>query len=87
MPFSESDLNALSFGVSHMPIPQPHVGAEGHGPHLGVGQFHGYHSHRFLSFIEVVKNEVLSTNYEKNPNSYPESGFKIGSIGLSDTIS
>ena len=87
MPFSESDLNALSFGVSHMPIPQPHVGAEGHGPHLGVGQLHGYHSYRFLSYIKVVLNEVLSPNYAKDPNSYPESGSKIGSIGLSETIS
>ena len=54
IPFSESALHALSFGVSHNLIRQPHVGAEGHGPHLGVGQLCGYHSYRFLSLIKVV---------------------------------
>ena len=86
MPFSESAFHAFSFGVSHILIRQPHVGAEGHGPHLGVGQLHGYHSYRFLSYIKVVLNEVLSPNYAKDPNSYPESGSKIGSIGLSNAI-
>ena len=86
MPFSESAFNAQSFGVSHIPIPQLHVGAEGHGPHLGVGQLRGYHSYRFLSYIKVVLNEVLSPNYAKDPNSYPESGSKIGSIGLPNAI-
>ena len=86
-PHPESAIQALSFGVSHNPIPQPHVGAEGHGPHHDVGQLCGYHSYRFLSFIKDVLNEVLSPNHAKDPNSYPESGSKIGSIGLFDTTS
>ena len=36
MPFYESAFQALSFDVSNNLIPQPHVGAEGHGPHHGV---------------------------------------------------
>ena len=86
-PFSESTLQALSFGILHNPIPQPHVGAEGHGPHHGVGQLRGYHFYRFLSVIKVVQNEVLSPNCKKTPNFYPESGSKIGSIGIFETIS
>ena len=54
IPFSEPVFCVLSFGISHNPIPWPHVGAEGHGPHHGVGQIHGYHSYRCLSFIKVV---------------------------------
>ena len=70
-PFYESAFHALSFGVSHNPIPQPHVGAEGHGPHLGVGQLHGFHSYMFLSFVKVVQNEVLSPNCAKKPKVIP----------------
>ena len=62
IPFSESAFHALSFGVSHNPIQQPHGGAEGHGPHLGVGQLCEFHSYKFLPSIKDVLNEVLSSN-------------------------
>ena len=48
-PHPESAIQALIFGESHNPIKQSQVGAEGHGPHHGIGQLHKYHSNWFLS--------------------------------------